>query len=631
MRRLKWFILTVICTAVIALLCGCQKDQTITVNTQLVINSSFDGERVMTASVGQAALDGLFDGNVDLLQSMIERYCPVEMSCSAQASENGAVVSMSVPFATYEEYQNKIEAILAGAGDRVNSSVYDEYSDNLFKTGYTVEEKFCSEDLFYWLNDALKKEFPSLADENLDDLYQEGTTELVFNGSAVTTDRYISYSTMQSHGFKSMAVETILQEDDTIEASLALTISEENEDWFDDLDTTMRRMVPQDGNIAIRTVGGEKTYTISFDALNIQSYVRQMNEILHQDNTIFEMNEQQDDTQTLRANQNIVQYADASYFVDYAQPDAFVSYTVQLPGSLSFETCESKNGYMVDSSYETEDTSSMAVVTMNPSDEITFIFGADISLEEIDVYTKINNNHNLERQITFSLLSEKDAVVGENFMARIQERLNDHISCEREEKDDLVIYTVTIRADSTQQMSAQTAWFLDGSETSETTAFTGGINDKNSLNRIRYAYDDRLDFSGFLGSSQSTNGIIYMFEYPSGYHASFVDASAYEDVAETGNTLVCRTFNKTVSIDTSAWKRNTEGMILQILWYTSLAGILLSILFSLPNLIRCAKARHFSAEEMEMYSKKGRVVVTIFAICAVIFIIDSIRLLFGVY
>ena len=109
----------------------------------------FDGERVMTASVGQAALDGLFDGNVDLLQSMIERYCPVEMSCSAQASENGAVVSMSVPFATYEEYQNKIEAILAGAGDRVNSSVYYEYSDNLFKTGYTVEEKFCSEDLFY--------------------------------------------------------------------------------------------------------------------------------------------------------------------------------------------------------------------------------------------------------------------------------------------------------------------------------------------------------------------------------------------------------------------------------------------------------------------------------------------------
>ena len=84
MRRLKWFILTAICTAVIALLCGCQKDQTITVNTQLVINSSFDGERVMTASVGQAALDGLFDGNVDLLQSMIERYCPGgnELQCA---------------------------------------------------------------------------------------------------------------------------------------------------------------------------------------------------------------------------------------------------------------------------------------------------------------------------------------------------------------------------------------------------------------------------------------------------------------------------------------------------------------------------------------------------------------------
>lgn len=631
MRRLKWFILTAICAAVIAAVCGCQKDQTITVNTQLIINSSFDGERVMTASVSQTALDGLFDGNVDLLQSMIERYCPVDMSCRAEAAQDGAVVTMSVPFATYEEYQKKIETILAGAGDGVNDSVYYEYSDNLFKTGYTIEERFCSEDLFYWLNDALKQEFSSLANEDLSDLYQEGTTELVFNGTAVPTEKYISYSTMQSHGFKSMAVETIVHDDDTIEASVALTISEANEAMISDLDTTMNRLVPEDGKMAIRTVSGEKTYTISFVALSIQSYIRQMNEILHQDNTVFEMNEQQDNTQTLRANQNIVQYADASYFVDYAQPDASVSYTVQLPGDLSFETCESKNGYMTASSYETGDTSSMAVVTMNPSDEITFIFGADISLEEIDVYTKVNNNHDLQRQITFSLLSDKDAVVGENFMARIQERLNDHITCEREEKDDLVVYTVTIHADSTEQMASQTSWFLEGSETSETTALAGGINEKNSLNRIRYAYDDRLDFSGFLGSSQSTNGIIYMFEYPSGYHASFVDASAYEDVAETGNTLVCRTFNKTVSIDTSAWKRNTEGMILQILWYASLAGILLSILFSLPNLIRCAKARHFSAEEMEMYSRKGRVVVTIFAICAVVFVIDSIRLLFGVY
>ena len=115
------------------------------------------------------------------------------------------------------------------------------------------------------------------------------------------------------------------------------------------------------------------------------------------------------------------------------------------------------------------------------------------------------------------------------------------------------------------------------------------------------------------------------------YKAAFVDATSYEEVGQNGNVLTCKTFNKTVSIKTTAEKANVEGYLMQVLWYLSLLGILLSILFSLPNLIRCAKARHFSGEEMEIYTKKGYIIVTVFAVSVVLFVLTSVRLIFGVY
>ena len=162
MKKIKYFLIMLVCIAISAVLYGCQNVRTMTIDTKLVINSNFDGERTMTASLDKNTLNAMFDGDVSKLQTMIENYCPVEMSCRAQASDDGgAVVAMSVPFASYDEYKNKISNILKDAKN-VNPAVFYEYSNNLFKTGYTIEEKFCSADLFYWLTDALKEEFPSL-------------------------------------------------------------------------------------------------------------------------------------------------------------------------------------------------------------------------------------------------------------------------------------------------------------------------------------------------------------------------------------------------------------------------------------------------------------------------------------
>lgn len=630
MRKIRWILLAVLCIAASAVLGGCKNVQTMTIDTKLIINQNFDGERVMTAALDKNVFKSFFDSDVTKLQSLIEKYCPVQMSCVASANGDSAVVEMSIPFASYNEYQEKVREILEGAGDSVNSAVYYEYSSNLFKSGYTIEEKFTSADLFYWLKTALKTEY-GFEDEDLSQLFKDGKTELVFGNDTIETEPHIKHSTMQSHGFKSMTVETVIQEDHSMSAEVSLTISDENAEAISGLDEMMQKMAGTDFGLMTKSGSDEKTYVYSFETSSVMTYVQRMNSLLHTDNTVFEITKAQDDTQTLKARQYIRQYMDASYFVDYSLPGASVTYSVKMPGKLSFDTCESKNQYITDTDYSSDDKSTTATVTMNPSDEITFGFGSDIALEEINVYTKIHNDHKLERTLTFTLSKEKDELIGENFVGKLEERLRDNISYEKEEKKDESVYKVTIEAKSSKEMSQLTSWFLNGTEDAADISLSGGINEKNSLNKIRYAYDDKIDFSGFLGGSDSTNGIIYMFEYPKGYEAHFTDASAYEDVAESGNTLVCKTFNKTVSIKTTAEKGNTEGLILQILWYVSFAGILIAVLFSLPNLIRCAKARSFSGEELELYTRKGHVLVTVFAVSAVIFIIASVRLIFGVY
>lgn len=631
MKKLRWILAALLCIAAAATLYGCKNVRTITIDTRLEIDSNFDGERVMSALIDKNTLDAIFDGDVSKLQTMIENYCPVEMSCRASAEDDGsAVIEMSVPFASYDEYKNKIGSILKEA-ENVNPAVYYEYSNNLFKSGYTIEEKFCSADLFYWLTGALKTEFSSLKDEDLSNLYTNGKTELVFNGQTVETDSYISYTTMASHGFKSMHAYTTINEDETLTASVELTISRENKETIGELDAIMEKTASSGISMMTKRTSDDITYVYSFDAISLSNYISHMNTILHTDNTVFEITTEQDDTQTLKAKQYIHQYLDASYFVDYSIADAGVSYSVTLPGKLSFDSCDGDGGYITDTDFTSDEKTTTAVVTMNPSDEVTIGFGTDISLEKIDVRTKVYNDHKLERNISFYLLKDKDELIGANFTEKLGAHTNENISFEKEDDNDTVTYHVTITAKSAEEMSKLTAMFLNGSKSAQDISMSGGINEKNSLHKIRYAYSDMIDFSAFLGGSDVTDGIVYTFEYPGGYTAAFEDASAYEEVSQNGNILTCKTFNKTVSVKTTAQKANAEGYILQILWYLSLVGILLSILFSLPNLIRCAKARCFLGEELELYTKKGYIIVTVFAVSVVVFIIASVRLVFGVY
>lgn len=609
------------------------------IDTELKINSNFDGERIMKTTMDKTVLDTLFDGDTELLRRMIEKYCPKDMTCTVAASGDDVSINMVIPFASLNEYKEKVYRILVNESnpdkDTIDPAVYYDYANTMFKNGYAIEESFRSIDMFYWLISAIKTEFPKFAEEDLSALYTTGTTKLVYNGTSIDTGDYINYNHMESNAFKRIHVTTDLDEStNTYNGRVELTISRDAYDnlKMGNLDERMRALVEDDMTLSTTLANTEKSYLISFEAKTISIYKRYMNQIFDSNNTVFEIEEEKIENEALKSRKFVTLYVDSGNYIDFTQSDTEVIYTLNMVGNYTLDDCQSRDSYIESSRFEAVDNQSTAVVHMSADDQITFVLGTDVAVDKIDVYTKIYNPYKIERQIAFYLTKSRDDLIGESLTARIEERLNNFMSFEKQDVGDgMLKYVVTINADSTQKMAQLTCTFLDGNASSGFSTMSGGLVDGDKLRMTNMSYNDKVDFSGFMGGSAVEKGINYIFEYPQRYVAQFMDSSEYENVEEKQNIISCTTFNKTLSIETSAQKTNWNGIIQLFIWYLALAIILIMTLFNMPFIFRCVKTKHVNWNDIGLFTQKGYTIVTIFTVAAVAFVITSIRLLFKIY
>ena len=86
-----------------------------------------------------------------------------------------------------------------------------------------------------------------------------------------------------------------------------------------------------------------------------------------------------------------------------------------------------------------------------------------------------------------------------------------------------------------------------------------------------------------------------------------------------------------IEVRSYAEKANVMGILQRVLLLLSLAGMLIVLLFNLGAILRCVKKRSFDPEEFGLFTSRGYIFVTIFAVCVVVFAISVIRLLFRVY
>lgn len=636
MKNIKRNILIIIGFCVFMLLAGCSSVRPLSVDTTLSVDRNFRGERVMTAVMSQREFDALFDGDIEGLNQMLTQNAPADLDARAQQMDGGEVeIALSIPFASYDEYYNKIMAIFSGSSsyDAENMpSVYFEYSDSLLKNGFIIEENFTSTELFFWLTDAMLSEISQLDGKTDQDLFTPGTTTLVFDGEEIPAENCISISRMESNALDTITVETTLNSNGSFDAVIDYYAGTQVvESLGQELTQIMNDLVPEGGTFSTRTTEDGTVYTIRVSAVSTQDYVDKLNQALHTDNTVFEVTEESDSTDTLRAQRKITQYLDGSYFLDFSDPNTVMTYVLKASPEHSFENCESAYRYIKSCNFENTDEYCSTYVTVAPSDKITLSLGYSVDIDKVEVATIMNNERDFVRNLIFTLTSEQNNIIGERFEERIRDRVQDNITYEKTTSGSNTVYTVTLTADSAENLSNLTCVFLDGNDSMSNSSLTGGQSKENRLNRIRYEYTDKIDLSIFLSGSQSTKGLYYRFQYPKSFTGHFVENNNYENVLEDYNVLTCVTHNKVIEVRSYAEKANVMGILQRVLLLLSLAGMLIVLLFNLGAILRCVKKRSFDPEEFGLFTSRGYIFVTIFAVCVVVFAISVIRLLFRVY
>lgn len=639
MKNFKRWLLLFGCMAVMFLLCSCQKMETMKIDTQLIINSNFDGERIMQTTMPKSVLNQLFDGDVGALIDLIDKYCPPEMGCTVEETGENVSIKLVIPFASLSEYKTEVYRILVRDDnpkkDTVNPAVYYDDADTMFKSGYSIEESFRSVDMFYWIITAIKTEFPKLADEDLSGLYESGRTVLNYNGTEIETGEYINYSQMVSNSFKKVHVYADIDNNANVyNARVELTISRQDYDQLKmyHLNEKMNKIAGDDIQLSTILTNTEKTYIVSFNAQSTAAFETFMNRIFNSEDSVLEVIEEDNENEALRARKYVTLYVNSGYYIDFSKPDTEVIYSINVNGDYTLEACESESNYLESTSFDSLDNISSAAIHMSAADKVTLVLGTDVPLDQVEVYTKIYSPYKMERRIAFYLSESREALIGESLTSKVKERLNNFITFEKDSADGgMTKYVVTLSADSYEKMAALTCAFLDGNSASGYSALSGGVSDENRLKTIHMNFTDKIDFSGFLGGSNVEKGIHYTFEYPMGYRGNFVDASEYENVSEENNRLSCTTRNKTLSISSKAEKTNINGIIQMLLWYMTLAVILVLVLMNLPVIIRCIKTKHLNLEDTGLFTQKGYIIVTVFTVAAVVFVITTIRLIFKVY
>ena len=636
MKKFKRNVLILVCLGIMLLLGGCSSMKPLDVNTRLIIDEKFNGQRVMTATLTNKEFKALFDGDLEKLNNLLTESCPKDMYSTATQKDNKDVeMTLTIPFASYEEYYDKVMKIFSGSSsyDAENMpSVYFEYSDSLLKRGFTIEENFDSTELFFWLIDAFVKQVPQLSDKTAEELFTPGTTELEFNGEKIAAENCISISRMDSNALDSIRVETTLNSTGSYDAVIDYYAgSAVVEKLGSKLTLMMNELLPEGGVFSTKTTENGKVFTIKVNAVSAEDYVAKLNKALHTDNTVFEVVEESDAQDTLKARKKITQYLDGSYFLDFSNENTTMTYALKASPEHSFENCESAYKYIQSCNFENTDDYCSTYVTVRPSDKITLYLGYSVDIDKIEVETTMNSEKDFSRIMKFTLTAEQSSIIGERFETRIKERLQDNITYEKTTSGTSTVYIVTLHSDSAANLSLLTCAFLDGDANTGNSAITGGLSDDGRLKKISYEFVDKINFMTFLSGSQSTKGLYYRFQYPKNFTGHFSENNNYENILEDYNVLTCVTHNKVIEVRSYAQKANVVGILLRVSLLLSLAGMLIVLLLNMGGIMRCVKKRALDPAEFELFSHKGYIFATILALCVVIFAISAIRLLFGIY
>lgn len=623
----KWFLAGLICL-MMWLLCGCMGNNKVSIDTTLEVNSKFKGQREMSAVVSESVFRQAFNSDLEELQQMVTEKCPSTLLCSAEEVNSGVRITMTLEFASLSDYTNKIGQILGKT-----PGIYYDASNSIFKDGYMLQENFTSQDLFGWLLDALKDKNSEFENMELTDIFQNGDTKVIYDGESIETEAMIHVEKMESHAFDSLSVEMTMNDDGSYKVAVNFIVNQDTYyDMGDDMDTAIKKLMPDGGVYEVNNVNEQRVYTIGFSAYNTETLISQLNSVLQTKNCEFEVAETGDESDPFRAHKEITIYLDGSYFLDFAKEGTELVYLLKTSSEYSFNECQSVTGFLKSYSFDNDDKYTSVYMTVGPSDKVQISLTYAIDIQKIEIGTNVNSETALERTLSFFFDAEQATLTGENFESKLRARMDEGMTLETGETNGMKVYTVRIHADSPDDLSLKTTKFLDGSANEEglTSILAGGKSRKKQLKIRFYAYEDHINLEKFLGSAVVSDGIVYRMEYPKGYVAAF-EEGGHADMVTEGNTLTCTTRDSIINVQSRGETTNVAGVTQLVLWWVSLILTFATLVLNLKHIAGYIRYREKYLLKTDLFHGRNQILLTIGIVSLTVFVFTSLRLIFRVY
>lgn len=209
----------VFCCAFILLMTGCG------MQTEMKLDGEFSGERVIVCDeLSDSAL--LFSSaKVTDITESLQKNCPSQMEFSykyTDSKKTKAVYTFTLKFDSLDDYKSKVKALI-GRTPSVEF-VYKDPEEQLFNSGFSLEEDFNSTDLLSWVKTVLKSDLGISKDlSSLTDTVSISMNDTKFDNENLMSSR-IKIDTIAEYKPDSLAINTIRYGDDDYEREIIVSI-----------------------------------------------------------------------------------------------------------------------------------------------------------------------------------------------------------------------------------------------------------------------------------------------------------------------------------------------------------------------------------------------------------------------
>lgn len=180
-------------------LSGCSEtnEENLELSTKLEANTSFSGARTFRAQFPSSFAS---EDKASELSSLIEKYCPKELTCTRDSSAEKPTYNFTLAFSSYPDYVAKLTSVLGTKPVVVFSN-----PSTVLTTGWRIEEYFTSSALLDWLRTAARAE----QKEGFELEAKENSTEVVFGGQTVSTLPNISVNRLKGYPISLIQLSTV--------------------------------------------------------------------------------------------------------------------------------------------------------------------------------------------------------------------------------------------------------------------------------------------------------------------------------------------------------------------------------------------------------------------------------------